>query len=221
VQTSGVFCGAPSALERLVFTLRADIGGSPSASFVGSNDYIEAIKIEAGCSGLSIAACHLPSDNAHGVLSREAYSAKSSYLNAPTSSAQAVALVHAVEVLKVDAPTLGGGLAFDAYGGAINRVANDATAFVHRDKLACIQATYSWSTYTATSEIAAGQRWLTWLGRDVFRPQTGAYQNYIDPTLNNWASEYYGTNLPRLEKVKKTYDPDNVFNFAQSIPVER
>jgi hypothetical protein len=218
-QISGVYCGTPSALESLLSNLRSSIATPPSYAFVGPDDYIQAIKIEAGCSGLSVASCHLPTDNRRGVLSREAYSAKSSYLDAPTSSAYAALLVHAVETLKDYAPTVGGGLAFDAYGGAINRLSRGETAFVHRDKLACIQATYSWSNYTAQTEISAGQRWLTWLGSAVFRPHTGAYQNYIDPTLLDWGPAYYGTNLERLVKVKRAYDPENRFAFAQSIPV--
>jgi hypothetical protein len=218
-QIGGVFCGPPMALESLLRGLRSGIATAPSSAFVESDAYIEAMKIEAGCSGLSIASCHLPTVNRHGVLSREAYSAKSSYLDAPTTSAHAARLVHAVETLADYAPTVGGGLAFDAYGGAINRPSSAQTAFVHRDKLACIQATYSWSGSTAQAEIAAGRRWLTWLGSDVFTPQTGAYQNYIDPALTDWETAYYGTNLDRLVDVKRTYDPENRFAFAQSIPV--
>ena len=104
------------------------------------------MEIEAGCSGLSVAACHLSSQNPHGQLSREAYSAKSSYVKRRSRRPGASQIVDAIEHLASLAPTLGGALAFDSYGGVINRVASDATAFVHRDKLACIQATYSWST---------------------------------------------------------------------------
>jgi len=214
-QVGGVFCGSPAEFASQLAALTSAIATAPLNSFVGSNDYISAMEIEAGCSGLSIASCHLAPE---GQLSRSAYSAKSSYVNAPMTPSQIALIVEAVVDLQDEAPTVGGGLAFDSYGGIINRVASDATAFVHRDKLACIQATYSWSAYTPSSEIAAGERWLTWLGTNVFDPQTGAYQNYIDPTLDNWQSAYYGANFKKLVKVKRRYDADDIFSFAQSIP---
>jgi hypothetical protein len=201
--------------------LQSDIGSAPTYHFTGSEQYLRAMEIEAGCEGLTIAACHLPSQNPDGKLSRSAYSAKSSYVDAALSSSQTELMVQAVMHLQSVAPTVGGGLAFDAYGGAINRVAADQTAFVHRDKLACIQATYSWSSETPSSEIDAGQEWLRWLGTNVFNPRTGAYQNYIDPTLSNWQTAYYGANLDKLVKLKKFYDPENRFSFAQSIPLSR
>jgi hypothetical protein len=218
-QMSGVFCGSLSELDTLLTPLKSDIGTSPTGNFQGSNEYLSAMEIEAGCSGLTVASCHLPSQNPDGRLSRSAYTAKSSYVNAPMTSTQLAQMVEAVVNLQSNAPTIGGGLAFDAYGGAINRIASNETAFVHRDKLACIQASYSWSTYTSTSVIAAGEAWLSWLGTNVFDPLTGAYQNYIDPSLVDWQTAYYGSNLAQLEQVKKKYDPENIFSFAQSIPV--
>lgn len=218
-QVNGVYCGDPRALASLLAQLTTEIGVAPTRVFQGSNAYMSAMMIEAGCSGLSVASCHLSTANPLGTRSREAYSAKSSYVNGPLVDAQSTALVHAVEYLQSLAPLVGGGLAFDAYGGAINRVASSETAFVHRDKLAGIQATYSWSSYSSANEIAAGQKWLTWLGANVLTPSTGAYQNYIDPTLPDWASAYYGNNLAKLVRVKKKYDPENLFSFAQSIPL--
>jgi FAD binding domain/Berberine and berberine like len=219
VEIGGVFCGSPAGLAGLLRDLSKKIGARPSSSFVGSDDYLDAVKAEAGCSRLSVAACHLAGQRRLSVLSREAFDAKSSYLDAPVSTAHATRLVRALETLHTDAPTLGGALAFDASGGAINRVGARDTAFVHRNALAGIQATFSWTSQTSPSEIAAGRRWLTWLGGAVFDPATGAYQNYIDPTLAEWPRAYYGENLARLAKVKRRYDPDDLFSFAQAIPL--
>jgi FAD/FMN-containing dehydrogenase len=219
VEVGGVFCGTPSELSPHLGALSHFIGVRRSSSFVGSDDYLEAMKVEAGCSRLSVAACHLAGSRRLGVLSREAFQAKSSYLNAPASTAHATKLVRALETLGSDAPTLGGAIAFDAYGGAIGRVPARDTAFVHRDALAGSQASFSWSTSTPLGEIATGRRWLETLGASVFDPTTGAYQNYIDPTLVDWARAYYGENLERLCRVKRRYDPDDLVSFAQSIPL--
>jgi len=218
VQVGGVYCGSPSGLSSLLAQLQASIATAPTYSFVGSRDYLSAMEIEAGCSGLTIAACHLSTERPGGTLSREAYAAKSSYVDEPMDHVRAADMISAIEHLASLAPSVGGALAFDAYGGAINRVGASETAFVHRDKLACIQATYSWTSYTSSSVIDAGEAWLTWLGTNVFNAATGAYQNYIDPTLDDWQQAYYGENLARLVKVKRAYDPDDHFSFAQSIP---
>jgi FAD/FMN-containing dehydrogenase len=46
----------------------------------------------------------------------------------------------------------------------------------------------------------------------------GVYPNWPDPDLEDWAHAYHGTNLERLVRVKRKYDPDNFFRFDQSLP---
>ena len=109
---------------------------------------------------------------------------------------------------------------FDAYGGAINRVAPGATAFVHRNTLACAQFTASIDVGEPAATTAASQAWLDQIAQSVHDDLASqAYQNYIDPTLADWRSAYYGSNLARLQRVKQAVDPDDFFHFAQSVPL--
>jgi len=107
----------------------------------------------------------------------------------------------------------GAALIFDAYGGAINRVHAAQTAFVHRRSLFSIQYFSSW-----TGDGAGDLHWIRSL-YGAMRPYVSgfAYQNYIDPDLRSWRHAYYGSNLSRLQSVKRRYDPHNVFHFKQSI----
>ena len=39
----------------------------------------------------------------------------------------------------------------------------------------------------------------------------------MDPDLTNWQQAYYGANYARLARIKKAYDPAQVFKFPQGI----
>ena len=218
VRVTGVFVGTASALSGLLGPLTAAVGTAPTYRFVGPESYLNAMLIEAGCEGSSVEACHLPSQNPAGTLSRSGFAAKSNYIDAAMPSAGLQTVVDAVTTLSQTQPGSGGGMVFDSYGGAINAVRPDSTAFVHRDALACIEYSVSWGPGASASVMADAQSWLGDTQGQLAPYSHGAYQNYIDPTLADWQQAYYGSNLPRLVDVKRSYDPDDVFHFAQSIP---
>ena len=45
------------------------------------------------------------------------------------------------------------------------------------------------------------------------------YANYPSLNFTNWQQAYYGNNYERLQQIKKTVDPENVFRYAQSIEI--
>lgn len=218
VRITGVFCGAASTLASLLRPLRAGVPTAPTIDFVGPEDYLQAMLVEAGCEGKSVAACHLPSQDPAGTLTRAAFAAKSAYVDSPPPDAGISAFVDAVTMLDGDVPQVGGGVVLDAYGGAVNRVAPHATAFVHRDSLACAQWSFFWEAGAPASVVDAGSSWLASTAQRLAPYVHGAYQNYIDPSLGDWANAYYGSNLRRLVEVKRKFDPDDYFHFAQSVP---
>lgn len=215
LRVSGVACTSPATTSALLAPLLRACP-APIGSFLGAEAYLNAMMVEAGCASLSVAACHLDT-TPHGQLSRQAFRASSNYVAAPMGDARLRAAADVVVQFAEALPSLGGGLVFDALGGEVNVPAPTSTAFVHRRALCSIQASFNWDA-AAPSTVAAGADWLAHVRRAVFVESAGAYQNYIDPDQPDWLDAYYGENLARLERVKRRYDPDRVFDFAQAIP---
>jgi FAD/FMN-containing dehydrogenase len=104
-------------------------------------------------------------------------------------------------------------------GGVMNQVAPGAMAFVHRSSTWLSSIGLVWEHEDSEAAIKRNLAWQTAL-YDTYIPFAtgGAYQNFIDPTLADWKTAYYGTNLERLERVKAQVDPQHVFRFAEAIP---
>ena len=85
--------------------------------------------VEAGCASLTVDQCHLPTQNAAGQLARASEYAKSDFFTKPLSSHGIGTLLAGVEKFQRagGAPGAAGGIAFDALGGAVNRVAPGAS----------------------------------------------------------------------------------------------
>ena len=219
VRTAGMFVGSTSTLGSLVNTLVTAVGAQPSYRFVGPEQYLHAMLVEAGCESLDVAQCHLTTQNPAGdprpVADRWR---RPRYVSTLPSSAGIAAFVQTVRRPHRDAfPISGAASSSTPMGGAINAVKPGDTAFVHRNAIAGIQA--SWPPAPQRRRRSrAGPGWRTSPRRWRRYVDGQAYQNYIDPTLVDWQQAYYGTNLGRLVSVKAKYDPDDVFHFAQSIP---
>lgn len=219
VQANGVYVGNVAPLKSLLQQLTSTIGVAPINNYVSDATLLNTMLYEAGCYGKTVAECHLPTQNPQGRVQRDTFAAKSDYYTALLPRAGINALVNTVERRHASSVLGDGGIGIDAFGGAINRVAADATAFVHRNALFSTQYSASWRASDPNSVITANRSWLTetWQAMRMYA-SGAAYQNYIDPDLTDWQRAYYGANLSRLQRIKTSYDPNNLFHFAQSIP---
>jgi FAD binding domain-containing protein/berberine-like enzyme len=124
------------------------------------------------------------------------------------------------------------------YGGRVNTVASDATAIAQRDSILKAAFLSVWGSEAQDEEVLTRVRELY---RDLYAAtggvpvpneyNDGSYINYpdadlADPAWNTsgvpWTTLYYKDNYPRLQQVKKRYDPRNTFHHRLSIelPVE-
>ncbi len=94
-------------------------------------------------------------------------------------------------------------------GGAMSRIAPDATAFAHRDSEVLVVAPQFFPADVAEATIQ--QSLQSW--RDIAATSTGAYINFFSrATQQEITAAYPPTTYKKLAAVKKTYDPRNVFN---------
>ncbi|RAK89008.1 6-hydroxy-D-nicotine oxidase [Aspergillus costaricaensis CBS 115574] len=118
-------------------------------------------------------------------------------------------------------------ISFDLNGpDAVTTLPPDDTvgpmAFNHRNNLFMSQI-YAWD-FPGFTNASARETAVDRLSdvADAVRqadPEGGwqAYQNYIDPYLQDWAEMYYGDALDRLKEIKKKWDPLNILDFPQGL----
>ncbi|MEU8194197.1 FAD-binding protein [Microbispora amethystogenes] len=128
----------------------------------------------------------------------------------------------------------GANLSLTGYGGRINAVASDATATATRD--AILRAYFTTGGWASPDDDARHIGWMREFYRDVYSDSggvpvdgpvnAGSYINYADADLADpkwntsgvsWETLYYKGNYPRLQKIKKRYDPLDVFRHALSV----
>jgi FAD/FMN-containing dehydrogenase len=220
ISVAAVMVSSTSALQQEIGKLVQSIPTRPNINFVATETYEATMMLEGGCADLSVEACHVAAETPGGTLPRDAFVAGSDFFTDPIPAAGVNALVAAVQQRQGD-PRLGaGGASLDILGGAVDQLAPDATAWVHRGSLFDAQYTASWGNTPGNSPLARNQHSLASIHGAVRRYASGqAYQNYADDTLADPLRAYYGSNLPRLIEVRRTYDPTGVFTQPQGVPL--
>lgn len=100
-------------------------------------------------------------------------------------------------------------IGIEPLGGAIARVAPDATAFPHR------AARFDLGVWAGWTDPADDERCIGWAHalHDALRPHAsgGAYLNYQDRDDLPRRDAAFGENVERLRRIETRYDPDGLF----------
>lgn len=104
---------------------------------------------------------------------------------------------------------------FGAVGGATERPAPDMTAYIHRD------ARYIMNVHGRWESPEEDARCIDW-ARSYFKASApfatgGVYVNFLTAEEGDRVRLAYGKNFDRLARIKRQYDPHNLFHTNQNI----
>jgi len=184
------YAGAPSGWDEIERTL-ASIG-TPQVNTIGAQDYVAMQK-----SG------DISETRALGMYTKTGF-----IPSLPPALIDAI--VEGFEAHPDRETTMG----FQHCGGAIARIAGDATAFPHRQILATMLLTSSWD---ATVDEVPHIAWLRRYWRSLEPHTRGFYTNDAIEESQRQIDDNYASNLPRLVAVKNRYDPTNLFRMNANI----
>jgi FAD/FMN-containing dehydrogenase len=106
---------------------------------------------------------------------------------------------------------------FRGLGGAMARVASDATAFAHRERRYFVAIIGLW--LDPDEDDAVHEAWTAALWRTVRPEGSGVYVNFLEVEGPDRVREAYPpATFARLAAIKRRYDPRNLFRFNQNVP---
>jgi FAD/FMN-containing dehydrogenase len=186
--------GDPRRLKPLLAELVASVGPAPTHAEMSTSGWVG---IPAGeyCKGLSPQECRDEEVSRAGKLPRIALYAKSDVAARPWPQAGFDTLVEWMEKRQRDRVLTPAGFSdthdvgkvlIEACDGAVNDLAPDATAFVHRGSTRFVS---QYQTRWRGDAVAANLAWADGLYSAVAPYRSGkAYQGYIDTDLPNWGA---------------------------------
>jgi hypothetical protein len=106
------------------------------------------------------------------------------------------------------------GLVAQQAGGRVGRIPIDATAFANRSARYWLMLSQGWSDPTADERTIAPIR-SAW--KQIEPLTNGFYINGMSESDDARVAANFGPNYPRLQQVKRKYDPDNQFRLNANI----
>ncbi len=99
--------------------------------------------------------------------------------------------------------------------GAVHDISRDSTAFGHRDAKYAVVIIGTWP------DPSQNERNISWV-HDFYRAlapysEEGGYINTVSEDDMNRVQANYGSNYLRLARLKKKFDPENIFHINQNI----
>jgi FAD/FMN-containing dehydrogenase len=100
-------------------------------------------------------------------------------------------------------------------GGAMSRVAPEATAYSQRNAQYVMNVHGRWET---AAEDGYGVAWCRRLFNEAAPHATGGvYVNFLTDDESDRLTNAYGGNLHRMAQIKARYDPNNLFRLNQNV----
>ena len=214
IEVSGLCIGSPADFAPYWAGFLAAAGATPTSQSSVARTFRAAML--ASCGNRSVSQCHLASETADGSVARVSFAAGSDFFDVALPAEGIQAMLDQMQSLQAEGVAVI--VILDLMGGAIGRVAPDATAFVHRNAVFSAQYYLSSAASWSAAQASQAQAVVSGLRAGMAPWSSGeAYQNYLDPGLANWQQAYYGANYARLRQVKTAYDPGQVFKAAQGV----
>ena len=107
-------------------------------------------------------------------------------------------------------------IGIEAYGGAINQPAEDATSFVHRNTSLDLYLDVFWMTDEQREPaVSFLDMFMEFMEKKYFNGRS--YQNYPRRKQIDYRQRYWGDYFGQLLSIKRKYDPDTFFSFPQAV----
>ena len=219
IQVGGCYLGSITGAHNLIEQLYGKVGSNATGYFLNQYSYLNAMLFEAGCRN-GLTACHLPWYASGGTLNRQPQFAKSGLL-----LQAAVKRRDRHPAARRHDPAVGPGRGRRRRRGGVRRPRRPGQpGLAHRDRLRAQERPVRRPVHDRLDQRRGGGRDQQparlaplVLDLDAALRQRPGLPELHRPRPDQLVPGLLRPELPRLQTVKRTYDPTRLFNFPQAI----